>query len=232
MFNISRALDGVKNIAREVGESVQRTVERTPAEARPETHARAAVQRAVPTDAQAETAISHLSRTVAANLTASGDYYDPKFSGEIADGDLKFLEIEGSLKSVEDLFGSKEGGPGFSADLVRAEAHFLRGDVTWKSPCFGDTYGFSPLGGCEFENTLTATGPAAHADAGLHDGSLEASLGGSLASLKAETSTEAPVVGDVKVEGEVGLKLEAGISLGKKTKVKLPFVSVGISFGG
>jgi len=34
------------------------------------------------------------------------------------------------------------------------------------------------------------------------------------------------------VSGEVGWKAELGLQIGKVTKVKLPFVSLGISFGG
>lgn len=228
MLNIGRALDGVKNIAQEVGQSVQRTVSRALTDSGSDTRSRAAGQNAMPTDAQAKSAVDHLARTVAANSTASGSFYDPEFGGEVGGSDFKFFEIDGSLTSVKDLFGNRESGPGFSADLIRAEAHFLRGDVTWTSPC---SYNFDLTGGrCENVTTLTATGPSAHVDAGLHNGSLEAGAGVSLASAKAETSVDLPAVGEATLEGEVGLKAEFAVSVGKETKVKLPFVSVGISF--
>lgn len=70
-----------------------------------------------------------------------------------------------------------------------------------------------------------------NAFAGIKDGSLGASIGGSIVSAKGEIG--ANVAGyNVGVNAEVGLKAELGFQIGKKTQIKLPFVTLGFSFGG
>lgn len=67
--------------------------------------------------------------------------------------------------------------------------------------------------------------------AGIKDGSLGASIGGSIVSAKGEIG--ANVAGyNVGVNAEIGLKAELGFQIGKKTQIKLPFVTLGFSFGG
>lgn len=66
--------------------------------------------------------------------------------------------------------------------------------------------------------------------AGYKDGSIGATIGGSLVSVEGEAGVN--VAGaNVGVKGEVGLKAELGFKLGKETEVKLPFVTIGFSFG-
>jgi WXG100 family type VII secretion target len=67
--------------------------------------------------------------------------------------------------------------------------------------------------------------------AGIKDGSLGASIGGSIITAKGELG--ANISGyNVGVNAEVGLKAELGFKIGKKTEIKLPFVTLGFSFGG
>ena len=37
---------------------------------------------------------------------------------------------------------------------------------------------------------------------------------------------------NVGVKGEIGLKAELGFKIGKETEIKLPFITIGFSFGG
>jgi WXG100 family type VII secretion target len=70
-----------------------------------------------------------------------------------------------------------------------------------------------------------------NAFAGVKDGSFGASIGGSIVSAKGEVG--ANVAGyNVGVNAEIGLKAELGFQIGKKTQIKLPFVTLGFSFGG
>lgn len=65
---------------------------------------------------------------------------------------------------------------------------------------------------------------------GLKDNSVGASIGGTLVSVEGEAGANVAGV-NVGLTGEVGLKAELGFQVGQKTKLKLPFVTVGISFG-
>lgn len=66
--------------------------------------------------------------------------------------------------------------------------------------------------------------------AGLIDNSVGASIGGTLVSVEGEAGANVAGV-NVGVTGEIGLKAELGFQIGQKTKVKLPFVSFGFTFG-
>jgi len=88
------------------------------------------------------------------------------------------------------------------------------------------------IGSKKWGATGGVSGKALSADAfaGYKDGTIGASIGGTLASAKGEVGTN--IAGaNVSVNGEIGLKLEAGISIGKNTQVKLGPVSFGFSFG-
>jgi len=88
------------------------------------------------------------------------------------------------------------------------------------------------IGSKDWGATGGVSGKALSADAfaGYKDGTIGASIGGTLASAKGEVGTN--IAGtNVSVNGEIGLKLEAGISIGKNTQVKLGPVSFGFSFG-
>ena len=67
--------------------------------------------------------------------------------------------------------------------------------------------------------------------AGLKDGSLQASAGVNLASVKGELGANVAGI-NVGVNAEVGLKAEFGFKIGRKVEVKLPFISFGFSIGG
>jgi len=78
---------------------------------------------------------------------------------------------------------------------------------------------------------IEVKGPGAEGFIGIRENSIGASIGVSAATLKGETGVN--IAGaNVGVSGEVGWKAELGLQIGKVTKVKLPFVSLGISFGG
>jgi hypothetical protein len=48
-----------------------------------------------------------------------------------------------------------------------------------------------------------------------------------------EGSVGANVAGvNVSLTGEIGFKAEFGITFGKRTEIKLPFISFGLRFGG
>lgn len=66
--------------------------------------------------------------------------------------------------------------------------------------------------------------------AGIKNNSVGASIGGTLVSVEGEAGVN--VAGaNVSVTGEIGLKAEAGIQIGQETKVKLPFVTIGLVLG-
>lgn len=65
---------------------------------------------------------------------------------------------------------------------------------------------------------------------GVKGYSVGATIGGTLASVEGEVGTNVAGV-NVGLTGEVGLKAELGFQVGQETKVKLPFVTVGFSFG-
>lgn len=65
---------------------------------------------------------------------------------------------------------------------------------------------------------------------GIKDNSVGATIGGTLVSVEGEAGANVAGV-NVGVTGEVGLKAELGFQIGQKTKVKLPFVTVGFTFG-
>ena len=69
------------------------------------------------------------------------------------------------------------------------------------------------------------------ASAGFKEWTLGASAGVNLASVKGELGANVAGI-NVGVGAEVGLKAEIGFKIGKETEIKLPFVTLGISFGG
>ncbi len=72
---------------------------------------------------------------------------------------------------------------------------------------------------------------AAEGFVGIRDNSFGAAIGGTLVS--AEGSVGVNVAGvNASVNGEIGLKAELGFQIGQETEIKLPFISIGFSFGG
>ena len=104
---------------------------------------------------------------------------------------------------------------------------------------YGDVYGFKAQGDTLFagDKNLGFTGAgevklaSADAVAGFKDGTLGLSAGVNLASVKGELGGN--IAGyNVGVGAEVGLKAEIGFKIGRKTELKLPFITIGFSFGG
>lgn len=141
--------------------------------------------------------------------------------------------------AADSLFGNAEDSDGWAA---------LGGDVGFKvgmdkdgpiAALYGEVYGFVAKGDTLFagDKDLGFTGAGevkaatAEATAGFKEGTLGLYAGANLASVKGELG--ANVAGyNVGVSGEVGLKAEIGFKIGKRTEVKLPFISFGINFGG
>lgn len=112
--------------------------------------------------------------------------------------------------------------------LIGGGGEFYTVKGQWDTALVGDKeYGVT--GGVGFK------GPSAEAFGGFRfdrkDQSVGGSIGVNLASV--EGSVGGNVAGvNVSAAGEVGLKAEFGITIGRKTEIKLPFVSFGIKFGG
>lgn len=136
-------------------------------------------------------------------------YGDAKAADGITSGAYEY----GVELSVE---GLKKGKVGIFGDFSLGKA---QGDMIFA----GDKdLGFTGAG------EIKAGG--VNAFAGVKDGSLGASIGGTLISAKGELG--ANISGyNVGVNAEVGLKAELGLQIGKNTKIKLPFVTLGFSFG-
>jgi hypothetical protein len=104
---------------------------------------------------------------------------------------------------------------------------------------YGEAYGFKAQGDTLFagDKDLGFTGAgevkvlSADAVAGFKEGTLGLSAGVNLASVKGELGANIAGV-NVGVGAEVGLKAEIGFKIGKKTEIKLPFITIGFSFGG
>ena len=112
--------------------------------------------------------------------------------------------------------------------MIGAGGEFYTVKGEWDTAFVGDKeYGLTASGGFK---GLSAEGfaglkfdrkdQAVGAKIGLNLASVEGSVGGNVAGV------------NVSVVGEVGLKAELGLTIGRKTEIKLPFVSFGLKFGG
>lgn len=116
--------------------------------------------------------------------------------------------------------GASYGKDGFSAG-VSGEYY------TYKAQREGILIGddqFGLTGGVK-ANVLAAEGFV-----GIKDNSLGATIGGKLVTVEGEIGTNISGV-NVGLQGEFGLKAELGFQIGQKTKIKLPFVTIGFSLG-
>jgi WXG100 family type VII secretion target len=136
-------------------------------------------------------------------------------------------------------YGDANATDGFTAGGYEAGAEFsVEGLKKGKIGIFAEGYaaklqGDTLLAG-DKDFGLTAAGDIKALNvggfAGIKDGSLGASIGGTLISAKGEIGTNISGY-NVGVNAEAGLKLEFGLQIGKQTKIKLPFVTLGFSFG-
>jgi WXG100 family type VII secretion target len=154
---------------------------------------------------------------------------DSPFSPELA---IKF-------GAADSFFGDAEANDGWAA---------VGGDVGFKvgvdkdgpiAALYAEAYGFVAKGDTLFagDKDLGFTGAgevkvlSGEAVAGFKEGTLGFYAGGNLASVKGELGGN--VAGyNVGVSGELGFKAEIGFKIGKRTEIKLPFVSFGLNFGG
>lgn len=152
-----------------------------------------------------------------------GGKFDPEIS-------IKYAFTEGALfgNPTEDgvaLAGGKvEGGFGF-------------GKKGWMAGLSGEIYALkAETDGVIGSEELGLTGGAGanvlkgEGFVGIKDGSLGATIGGTLVSVEGEVGANVAGV-NVGLKGEVGLKAELGFKIGKKTELKLPFITIGFSFG-
>jgi hypothetical protein len=142
------------------------------------------------------------------------------FSGSVREG--KFLGDHGEW----DVVGG-EGGIGIKQIdgkwTVGGAAEVYAGKVQVEGALAGDER-LGWTGGVEAK-VLSAKGFV-----GYQDGSVGAEIGGNLVSAKGETGVN--IAGaNVGVSGEIGLKMELGLRVGKNTSVKLGPISFGINFG-
>lgn len=94
--------------------------------------------------------------------------------------------------------------------LVGDKEYGVTGSVGFKGPSAGGFAGF------QFDRKDQAIG----ASIGVNAVSVDGSVGGNVAGV------------NVSLTGEVGLKAELGLKIGRRTEVKLPFISFGLKFGG
>ncbi|MCP4421407.1 MAG: WXG100 family type VII secretion target [Chloroflexi bacterium] len=121
--------------------------------------------------------------------------------------------------------GNVKGGLGYSAEDglvagVSAEYYTAQAKI---DGVYGDK-DLAATGG------LTGKALAADGFFGYKDGSVGASIGGTLVSAEGEAGMNVAGV-NVGVKGEIGLKAELGFKIGRKTEIKLPFITLGFSFG-
>ena len=132
---------------------------------------------------------------------------------------------------VAAIGGHGEAGVKFSLDdgvMVGAGGEFYTVKGEWDTALLGDKeYGVT--GGVGFK------GPSADGFAGIQldrkNQAVGASIGVNVVSV--EGSVGGNVAGvNVSATGEIGLKAELGLTIGKRTEIKLPFISFGFKFGG
>ena len=145
---------------------------------------------------------------------------------DLASGAVAKGEALGGVAKGEVLGGSAgikfgQGKDGKFMAGAAAEVYAAKGKLE------GTMVGDKDLG---WTGGVEAKALSAKGFAGYKDGSVGVEVGVNLISAKAETG--ANIAGyNVGVSGEIGLKLELGLSIGKKTTVKLGPISFGFSFG-
>ncbi len=171
-------------------------------------------------------------------VKGEGSYYEWGRTGGKGSGEKSFGFKYGIAK--DSVYGDANAPTGVSA--LGGEAGIEVGIESFKKGrvgIFAEGYAAKAQGETLFagDKDLGFTGSgevkavSAGGFAGLKDGSLGASAGITLVSAKGELG--ANVAGyNVGLNAEVGIKAELGLKVGKKTEIKLPFVTLGFSFGG
>ncbi len=172
------------------------------------------------------------------------DYFELKGEGKVwswdAIGGGEFnpeLGIKYGLKD-QAMFGDPEED-GFSAVGGKVQAGFgysakdglilgVDGEYYTVQGKLDGVYGDEDLG---VTGGVSGKVLAADGFAGYKDGSFGATIGGTLVSVTGEMGVNVAGV-NVGVKGEIGLKAELGFKIGKETEIKLPFITIGFSFGG
>lgn len=154
-------------------------------------------------------------------VTIHGQALGDQYTSEYGSGPLAIHNLGGySVANLSGGISAGLGGP--DGPSLEAQAHFDAAKVYAHQ-----TVGNKMLGFTTGEEVDVGS---LDASAGLKNGELGADLGAS--AVTEQLSVGANVAGvNVGVNGAVGLKWELGFEIGKKTEVKLPFLSFGFSVG-
>jgi WXG100 family type VII secretion target len=158
---------------------------------------------------------------------------------------FKYKLIEGALADGKATGETTVGGVTVSGtakyDAVAGEAGLAAGigDKGFSFGAYGEYKTLSGeavgvVGGKDLGVTgqVGAKALAAEAQIGIIDNQFGAKIGGTLISAEGQVGVNVAGV-NVGVKGEIGLKAELGFEFGAKgVEVKLPFISLGIAFGG
>lgn len=152
-------------------------------------------------------------------------------SGALLEDKGDLIKVDGpipyTLKGKYQVgYGEAGIGLGVNGDKKFTIGPYVEGTVAKGE--LTNVYGDKNFG---YTETLEGKALSVEGFAGLKDGSVGATIGGTLVSVQASKGLNVAGV-NVGVTAEVGLKAELGFSIGKQTKIKLPFVSFGFSFGG
>ncbi|ABX05222.1 MAG TPA: WXG100 family type VII secretion target [Herpetosiphon sp.] len=152
-------------------------------------------------------------------------------SGALLEDKGDLIKVDGpipyTLKGKYQVgYGEAGIGLGVNGDKKFTIGPYVEGTVAKGE--LTNVYGDKNFG---YTETLEGKALSVEGFAGLKDGSVGATIGGTLVSVQATKGLNVAGV-NVGVTAEVGLKAELGFSIGKETKIKLPFVSFGFSFGG
>jgi uncharacterized protein YukE len=172
----------------------------------------------------------HLARLEGKGKFFEYDKRDGKWHGEPEIG------IKYALFEEDALFGDPDAD-GFSAVGGRADFGVSVNQKGVSAGLSGEYYTVkgqadTVLGdkNLAFTPGIEAKALAAEGFIGIKDNSIGATIGGTLVSVEGEVG--ANIAGaNVGLTGEIGLKAELGFQIGKETKVKLPFVTIGFTFG-
>lgn len=150
-----------------------------------------------------------------------GSAWSKKAESSVSVGPIhEVTSVKGSLGSYD---AGIEAGFGKHGLTVGAYGEVYSATVQSESVIGNKTFGLT--------RDDEIRGPGAEATLGLRDGTLGASIGFSAVTVKEQVGANVAGV-NVGLSAEVGLKAEFGFKIGKKTEVKLPFVTLGIGFGG
>ncbi|HEY1388200.1 MAG TPA: hypothetical protein VGF38_06610 [Ktedonobacterales bacterium] len=164
--------------------------------------------------------------TLGAGVDYSGD-----LGGAAVSENGKFLGIPFRHTDGVKLAALSVSG-GLEASLDPKAKHWAKAGVFGEFAAV-EGYDETVIGSKQFGYTdeTTTKALAGEGFAGFEDGNLGAHVGVDLVSVERQVGVNVAGV-NVGLDGEIGLKAELGFQIGKKTEVKLPFISFGFAIGG